>query len=59
LDEVVLKSEHWAHFSMTQRGCSGNLGKIVNARNQSEWLAVSSDDGNAAEEGVDATTPRN
>jgi hypothetical protein len=33
--------------------------KIVNARNQPGWPSVSSDDGNAAEEGVGATKLRN
>jgi len=33
--------------------------EIVNVRNQSGWLAVSSDDGTAAEEGVGATKLRN
>ena len=49
----------WDRTIKLSRSVSTVLGKIVNARNQFGWLAVSSDDGNAPEDGVGATNLRN
>ena len=59
LKKVTLSPWVGQFQTRTEAGPVAMFERIVNACNQSGWLAVSSDDGNAAEEGVGATKLRN